>query len=223
MNYMNYKGPESLLLNFLQPCYSLPCINSSSQKSSVVVSEVCYRLPDTKSLFYVWNNCSVQLHYSCYGLLNLLWTHYYHLLPSLNSAPQSDRCRSELHLRLSIQTSSNRPECEGLLDSAQLLGCSWCCWWRLFKSMPTEALSTLSAQMLIIHSFRCSTVFSCWQNPASFLNIFILVWQNIFDGYVLSGWGRAAAFQTLNANVYFISDSTMMLLRCIFPLFFSQL
>lgn len=170
---MNYKWPEFSLLNSIQPCYSLLCINSNSQKSSVEVSEACYLLPEPFL-------CGKQLQRA--APLVMLWTAkspLNTLLPpaakSVNSAPQFDRCRSKPHLRLSIQTSSNRPECERLLNSAQLLGCSWCCWWRLFKSMTTEALSTLSAQMLIIHSFRCSTLFSCWHNPASFLNIFIPV------------------------------------------------
>lgn len=131
---------------------------------------------------------------------------------SVYSVPQFDRCRNKLHLRQFVKTSSNGPECEWLLDSDQLLCCSWCCWWWLFKSMTTEALSTPSAQTLIIHSFRCSTVFSCWHNPVSFLNIFIpiCVTEHLWQWWLI--WQRqSCCVSDLSTDVYFISDRTIML------------
>lgn len=135
---------------------------------------------------------------------------------SVYSVPQFDRCRNKLHLRLSIKTSSNRPECEWLLNSAQLLGCSWCCWWWLFKSMTTEALSTLSAQTLIIHSFRCSTVFSCWHNPVSFLNVFIsiCVTEHLWQWCLIWQW-QSCCISDLSTDVYLISDWNIMVFPCI--------
>ncbi len=221
---MNYKGPESLLLNSIQPCYSLPCINSSSQKSSVVVSEVCYQLPDTKSLFYVGNNCSVQLHYSCYGPLNLLWTHYYHLLPSLCTQLHSLTAVGvscicvypfkHLQTGLNVNVFSTRLN---YWVAAGAVGDGCLNQWPLKRYPHSPLRCLLFTRLDAALFFPVGTI-----QQAFWISSFLFVWQNIFDSDVLSGWGRAAAFQTLNANVYFISDSTMMLFPCIFPLFFSS-
>jgi len=128
------------------------------------------------------------------------------------SVPQFDHW-NKLHLRLSIKTSSNRPECERFLNSAKLLGCSWCCWWRLFKSMTTEALSTT----LIIHSFRCRTVFfPSWHNPVSFLNVFIsiCVTEHLWQWCLIWQW-QSCCISDLSTDVYLISDWTIMLFPCI--------
>lgn len=160
---MNWKGAESSLLYSAEPCYS---VLFSGLYQLQLPEEQCGGIRSVLSAF--WHKepflCGEQL--QCASLLVMLWTAKSLLntllIPaakSVYSVPQFDRCRNKLYLRQSIQTSSNRPECERLLVSAQLLCCSWCCWWWLFKSMTTEALSTLSVQTLIIHSFRCSTFF----------------------------------------------------------------
>lgn len=134
---------------------------------------------------------------------------------SVYSAPQFDCCRSKLHLRLSIQTTSNRPECE--LFSTRLN------YWVAAGAVGDGCLNQWPLRCLLFTRLDAALFFPVGTILQAFwISSFLFVWQNIFDSDVLSGWGRAAAFQTLNANVYFISDSTMMLFPCIFLLFFSS-
>lgn len=138
---------------------------------------------------------------------------------SVYSAPQSDRCICVSPFR-DLQTGLNVnvfSTWHNYWVAAGAVGDGCLNQWPL-KRYPHSLLRCLLFTRLdAALFFPVGTI-----QQAFWISSFLFVWQNIFDSDVLSGWGRAAAFQTLNANVYFISDLTIMLFPCIFPFFFAS-